>query len=101
MGLTTDPNHPELTHGVDEHPVNQATVYLVLPEEERRKGFVRPYRTAYKHLKCGAITYMGQALSETYARDPKFYGATYCCECHKHLLVSEFVWVDDGQVVGS
>jgi hypothetical protein len=22
---------------------------------------------------------MGRALSETYARDPKFYGATFCC----------------------
>src|SRR6266851_5064143 len=30
---------------------------------------------------CGTVTTMGQALAETYARDPSFYGATYCCGC--------------------
>lgn len=49
---------------------------------------------------CGTLTTMGQALAETYARDPKFYGATYCCECQKHLPVAEFRW-EDGSVVGS
>jgi hypothetical protein len=50
---------------------------------------------------CGAVTIMGQALSETYARDPKFYGATFCCGCNKHLPVGEFIWDADGEVVGS
>ena len=35
---------------------------------------------------------MSLPLAETYARDPKFYGATYCIECCMHLPVSEFVW---------
>jgi hypothetical protein len=50
---------------------------------------------------CGAVTTMGLELCETYARDPKFYGSTYCTTCGKHLRVEEFVWVEDGAVVGS
>jgi hypothetical protein len=44
---------------------------------------------------------MGLALSETYARDPKFYGSTYCCNCQKHLPVYEFVWEGTDEKVGS
>ena len=50
---------------------------------------------------CGTATTMGRALSETYARDPKFYGATFCVGCNKHLPVGEFIWSVDGKVVGS
>ena len=95
--------------------------YIVLCPDERAKGFVRPYRDAYKHVGrlerivndgnvadtehrvggCGTVTTMGRALSETYARDPAFYGATFCCGCNRHLPVAEFVWTVDGQQVGS
>jgi hypothetical protein len=44
---------------------------------------------------------MNLALSETYARNPKFYGATFCCTCNKHLPVDEFVWEGTDQTVGS
>ena len=151
MTLTTDPNDPRLGRGVDREPRDQHEVYLVLSEEERTKGFVRPYRDEYRHVGirpryplrnltveekersagrnyakyeeyppdqdsgaigrfwtdemlrsgCGAVTTMVRALSETYARDPKFYGATYCCTCRKHLPVEEFVWTADGECVGS
>ncbi len=50
---------------------------------------------------CGTVTTMARALAETYARDPHFYGATYCCTCQMHRPVAEFVWQFDGQVVGS
>jgi len=169
MSLTTDPNDPKLKEG-QKNETGQHEIYLVLSEEERAKGFIRPYRDAYVHkgtkierdeegriigrlikiddadyptneyytketgyggyivypkdhgpvgryLKieevevivarkkyfggCGALTKMGQALSETYARDPKFYGATYCVGCSKHLPVGQFVWDDDGEIVGS
>jgi hypothetical protein len=33
-------------------------------------------RRAYIHEKCGTLTTMAERLAETYARDPKFYGAT-------------------------
>jgi hypothetical protein len=50
---------------------------------------------------CGVETIMGHALAETYARDPSYYGATFCCGCGKHLPVSEFVWKDTTERVGS
>lgn len=154
MGLTTDPSDPRLTHGVDDEPKGMAPVYLVLSEEERAKGFVRPLRRSYKHIGpagprfpladltdkqkeiygtayvkyekypdeekpavgrfwtqadldasrkggCGAVTHMGLALCETYARNPLFYGATYCVGCQMHKPVGEFAWEEDGAIVGS
>lgn len=101
-GLVTDPKDPRLGHGADEKPVPQNEVYLVLSEEERKKGWVRPLRRSYIHkLGCGAHTTMGLALCETYAKNPKFYGSTYCTGCSMHRPVGEFVWAEDGQVVGS
>lgn len=102
MSITTDPNDPRLKRGpADEAPVPQNEVYLVLSEEERTKGFVRPVRRSYRHRTCGAVTTMGLALAETYAREPKFYGATYCVACRMHRPVDEFVWDADGTEVGS
>jgi hypothetical protein len=49
---------------------------------------------------CGGATTMGEILARTYARAPRFYGATYCVHCQKHLPVNEFVW-EDGSRVGS
>ena len=69
--------------------------YVVLSEEERAKGFIRPVREAYIHLKCGTVTKMHIELAETYARDPKFYGGTYCRGCKTHFPIGEngeFVW---------
>lgn len=152
MGLTTDRNDPRLGHGVDKEEVPQNEVYLILSEEERAKGFIRPVRNSYQHVGvqpiggevrdlteqekerfsaydyvkferyadsgssvvgrywtqeqlsnkgCGGVTIMGNALSETYARDPKFYGSTYCVGCKKHLPVNEFVWDKTNERVGS
>lgn len=98
--LTTDPTDPELGHGADTAPVPQNKKYLVLSEAERKKGFIRPYRDAYMHSACGAVTTMGRALSETYAREPKFYGSTYCCNCAMHRPVSEFHWYEMDGTVG-
>ena len=109
MGVTDDRNDPRLTHGVDDgEPRDQAEVYLVLSAEERARGFVRPVRRSYLHLVCGAVTTMGIELAETYARDPQFYGATYCCTCRQHCRVGdvgEFVWIErdgsEGPKVGT
>lgn len=98
--LTSDPSDPRLTHGVDAEPKPQADAYLVLSQSERAQGFIRPVRRTYVHNKCGVATTMSQAIAETYARDPGFYGATYCVGCGMHLPVGEFKW-DDGSVLGS
>jgi len=95
---TTDRNDPDL-HKEKQNGQNEK--YLVLSKEEIDKGFIRPYRSKYVHDACGVETTMNSVgICETYARDPKFYGATYCCGCNKHLPVEEFKW-SDGQVVGS
>jgi hypothetical protein len=101
MSLTTDPNDPRLIHGADLEPKGMNSVYLVLPEEERGKGFVRPVRRTYVHTACKSATTMGQALAETYARDPTFYGATFCYTCQMHRPVGEFVWEGTTETVGS
>ncbi len=150
---TTSGDAPSQVRAEQTEKTGQHKAYIVLCEEERQKGFVRPYRDAYKHVGrsvcgvvvgtehgfrticdetdlthvgehgcvtrrvtteeakdieyrrkiggCGSVTTMGRALSETYARDPKFYGATFCCTCNQHFPVGEFTWSKDGEVVGS
>lgn len=54
---------------------------------------------------CGAVTTMGTAIAETYAAEPRFYGATFCVACQMHRPVGpdgEFIWDDgSGQKVGT
>lgn len=99
MTLITDPSDPRLGHGVDTEPIHQHDAYLVLSPEEVEKGFVRPVYRAYVHHdpECGAVTTMALPLCETYARQPGFYGATYCVGCRMHRPVGrhgEFTWLD-------
>lgn len=99
VGFTTDPDDPALGHGVDNRPGPMNERYLVLSEEERAKDFVRPLFRAYVHHdpQCGGVTTMALPLCETYARQPDFYGATYCSRCRMHRPVGaegEFTWVD-------
>lgn len=130
----------------------------MLSPQERAKGFVRPYRDAYRHVGrrpqfqtrpltedeqrrfsgvgyvafepypegyrgsstgrfwtaadlnsgCGAVTTMALSIAATYARDPGFYGGTFCTRCGSHFPVGEngeFVWCEndggDGPRVGT
>jgi hypothetical protein len=152
MGVTTDRNAPCLNENL---PDGQHKCHIVLPDEERAKGYVRPLRIQYKHVGiagpefplrdlkpdeqyhrklyvkfeeyppelqrglgrfwtqeqldkigkgCGVVTRMPEACAETYARQPSFYGSTFCCGCHGYLPVGadgEFVWLDDGTRVGT
>lgn len=104
-----------LTDGTQVYPSHQTIItegerqgqqhgYVVLAEEERAKGFVRPVRRSYKHLKCGGVTTMGQSLAETYARNPHFYSGTFCASCGAHFPVGmdgEFVWDGTSEKVGT
>lgn len=160
MGLTTNRNDPELGHGYDDEKIDQHKKYLVLSEEEIKKGFVRPVRDSYIHVGkkveleggtlrelteeekerykdenygafieypknsessvigkfiskeesqnigkfiggCNGLTKMNQTIAETYARDPKFYGSTYCVHCRMHRPVEEFHWDGTTEKVGS
>lgn len=98
-GTQVFPQHREIVP-----ETGQQRGYVVLSEEERAKGFQRPVRRTYKHLKCGSTTTMGQALAETYARDPGFYSGTFCCACRAHFPVGadgEFVWDGSDERVGT
>jgi hypothetical protein len=93
----------------DEEQVRYADVGYVsfeaYPESESAvtgRFWTQVQLDATRH-RCGALTKMGQALAETYARDPYFYGATYCVGCRMHRPVGEhgeFEWLD-GQKVGT
>lgn len=98
---TTSGEPVEKVRAEQTEATGQHKSYVVLCPDERAKGFVRPYRDAYKHLKCGTVTTMGRALSETYARDPYFYGSTFCVNCNAHFPVAGFRWTADGDQVGS
>lgn len=82
-------------------PDGQQKGYIVLTKDERAKGFVRPFRDAYRHTTCGKITTMGREIAETYARDPTFYSGTFCTTCRGHFPVGEggeFTWYEmDGR----
>lgn len=81
------PGHVEI-----DPKTGQQKGYVVLAQEEIDKGFVRPYRDSYVHKKCGTLTKMGRTIAETYARDPHFYGGTFCVACRAHFPLDEFVW---------
>lgn len=129
--------------------------YVVLSDEERAKGFVRPVRASYRHVGkrpkyplrdltpeeqerfgndadrfvkfeayppemapktgrywterelksgCQGVTTMSVKLAETYARDPGFYGGTFCSTCRAHFPVGadgEFTWAGTDERVGT
>jgi hypothetical protein len=100
-----DRNHEEI------NPASgQQRDYVVLTPEERAKGFVRPVRRSYVHVQCGHATTMSTDLAETYARDPKFYGGTFCSHCRAHfplfdastgVKIHNFMWEGATEPVGS
>ena len=48
MSLTTNRNHPDINKPRGKNQQNEA--YLILSEEERSKGFIRPVRNRYVHI---------------------------------------------------
>lgn len=116
---TTTGESPEAARAQQTEEEGQHKSYIILCEEERAKGFVRPFRDKYIHVGvggheisptnptkhglkggCGVLTRMSREIAETYQRSPGFYSSTFCVGCNRHLPVAEFVW-EDGEVVGS
>lgn len=101
--------HVQLAHGGPVTPealqIDPATGlqknYVVLTPEERAKGFVRPVRRVYTHLRCETDTGMTADIAETFARDPGFYRTTFCLHERAHFPVAEFVWKGTQIPVGS
>lgn len=95
-GSPVTPDHREINPAT-----GQQKDYVVLSAEERAKGYVRPVRRTYTHLKCGTDTTMAVSIAETYARDPGFYSGTFCMSCREHRPLDEFVWAGTTEQVGS
>lgn len=98
-GSPVTPDHREI-----DPATGQQKGHVVLSEEERAKGFVRPVRRSYVHLTCGTVTTMWVAIAETYARDPNFYNGTFCVGCKSYFPVGadgEFVWQGTNDKVGT
>jgi hypothetical protein len=79
------------------HPGDH-TVIPIMPAEFEgvRSGWM-----TFKNKGCGVETIVANEIAETFARDPKFYRATYCCGCARHIPVSEFTWSNTEERVGS
>jgi hypothetical protein len=102
--LTNGKTPEEMPDYRDDRGDGQQRAYLILSDEERARGFVRPVRHSYVHDKCGTVTTMGQKLAETYARDQWFYGGTFCANCRAHFPVGErgeFLWDGTDEKVGT
>lgn len=95
-GSPVTPDHREI-----DPKTGMQKAYMVLSEAERAKGFVQPVRRSYVHLTCKTVTWMGQALAETYARQPDFYSGTFCVWCGTHFSLDQFVWEGTEQKVGT
>lgn len=93
---TGEPVPADHSHAEIEPTSGMQRGYVVLTPAERAKGFIKPLRRSYIH-KCGVSTRMGQAIAETYARDPMFYNATFCVGCKAHFPLVEFAWEPDGE----
>jgi len=53
---------------------------------------------------CGIKTSMPRAIAETYARQPGYYGSTFCAGCGEYYRVGkngEFVWTGTDERVGT
>jgi hypothetical protein len=95
--------HPLRDLTIEEHERYDKFLYIKFEEYPESESPVTGRFWTQKDLDthgCGTSTTMAQALAETYARDPSFYGGTLCVHCGMHRSVAEFVW-EDGTVVGS
>ena len=88
------PQHPlrDLTEEERDHFSSYGyEKFEAYPEGEGALG--RFWTPAQLASGCGTETRMGLAIAETYAREPKYYGSTFCVRCRAHFPVAEFKWV--------
>lgn len=104
-----EPVPEDRSHTEIEQSTGMQRSYVALTPEERAKGFVKPLRHSYIHaypseadrkIGCGVETKMGTAIAETYARNPRFYNATFCVGCKAHFPLNEFIWDGGGELNG-
>lgn len=101
---TLGPQHPTRGLTADESKRYSAYGYVLFeeyPEGEAARGrFWTQTKLDHVGQACGKVTHMSLPIAETYARQPGFYGGTFCSGCGHHGPVGldgEFVWVEDGE----
>jgi len=97
----TDGSEVTSDHRDIDPDTHQQKGYVILSQEERDKGFVRPVRKSYVHKHCGATTIISNSIAETYARDPKFYTGTFCFQCKTHFPIDQFWWEGTKETLGT
>ena len=95
------PQYPIVDLTPEQHKQYDKYGYVKWEKWPEEKGLGRYWTKEQLESGCNTVTTMGLALAETYARDPEFYGATFCCHCQKHLPLEEFVWEGTNEKVGS
>ncbi len=102
VGVAVEHPTRPLTPEEEERYADQDYIaFEVYPESE--SPVTGRFLTAAQQRACGTVTTMAQALAETFARDPKFSGSTFCAGCRSHFPVGEFRWTgeNENEVLGS
>lgn len=92
-------------HQSDEHPYVKFEPYPTGYKGSSTGRFWTQQQLDKVGKGCGVQTRMPPLCAETYAKDPGYYGSTFCCGCNEYLPVGadgEFVWDDgSGERVGT
>ena len=98
------PKYPTRELTPEEHEKNDVYNYVVYekyPEDDESPVTGRFWTKEQLNSGCGSTTIMNIGFAETYARNPSFYGSTFCANCGKHFPVGEFVWDGTVEKVGT
>lgn len=102
----TQPTRPTRELTAEEKERYAGCDYVLFEATPAEGGILagRFWTAARLKSRCGTSTTMGVALAETYAREPGYYGATFCASCGSHFPVGaegEFVWEGTSEKVGT
>lgn len=99
------PAHPTRELTAEELERHAGRGYVAYEEYPPGSAVVGRFWTPEKLASgCGAVTTMGLAIAETYAREPGYYGGTMCVSCKDHFPVGkdgEFTWEGSSERVGT
>lgn len=103
VGKRPDPQHAtrELTEDEKQRYGGNGYVLFEVYPSERSPAVGRFWTQEDLNSGCQGKTTMGLDIAETYARDPNFYGGTFCSHCRTHFPLEQFVWVGTNIKVGT
>ena len=72
-----------------------------LTAHDIEQGFERHLRTRVRHTFCGTVSDVRMSDALDFAVKPFLLQDCWCCVCGRRLPVAQFVWMADGEPVGS